>query len=802
MQVDSNQALTLQLFPDNALNKLEFDVIKSAILNNCLSDLGRKITHSNTFITDKKLIIKKLLDVKEFQDIISQNQSFPVDHYHDLAELFKMIELPDYTILPNDVLQILQFINTTEQVINFFKKNKDQYSNLYLLIKEIEFKLNLKLKIFTIIDIDGNIKSTASDKLFTIRLSISGIEYEIDKNFEKILHFCKSKGWLTDELESVRNGERVLAFDSKYKRKIKGIIYDESITGKTTFIQPESILDLRNKWFDLKQKEKREIFIILKDLTKFIRPFLPYLYDYQQLIAYIDHTRAKARYSNFIGATMPLISVHPVINIKTGYHPVLLTKNRLSGKKTIPVDIKINENNRILVISGPNAGGKSVCLKTVGLFQLMVQYGLPVPSDDNTVIGIFQKLFVDIGDDQSIENDLSTYSSRLMNQHYFIKNADANTLFLIDEFGAGTEPGTGGVIAEVILENLNNLKCRGIATTHYTNLKVLASKTPGLINAAMLFDTNKLQPLYKLKIGEPGSSFALEILDNIGFDQQIIISTKDRLQKDELDLNKLLLDLQEKKDISDSLLEKLQNKEIQLNKLVDENTYIKSEIKNKKNQIITKSREEAEAYLQKLNKDFEKLFREWKESKETAKEELSKSIRKQIQISREKISKDLKSSQNSKIVSNTIKLIEGDDVILTGTGQKGNIIRIKKDKALVLFGNVKTEIELSKLQKAEKHIQKSSVKSYNATLYSIKQELFNPVLDIRGYRRDQAIHEVEIYLDRAILHDFSQLKIIHGYGDGILKQAIRSILKKYSFIKDFHSEHADHGGDGVTIIEL
>lgn len=797
------QSSQLQLYPENATFKLEFDVILSSILNNCLSELGRKVTLSNTFITDKNGIIFKLLEVKEFQDILSQDKSFPINHYHDLTELLKIIELPDYSILQNDALQILQFINTSEQIFSFLNKNKEQYQKLFLLVKDVDQKPIIKQNINNIIDIDGNIKSTASEKLYSIRNSISAIEREIDNNFETILQFCKSKDWLSDEQESIRNGERVLAIISKFKRKIKGVVYDESPTGKTIFIQPESVLNLKNKWFDLKQKEKREIFIILKQLTNFIRIFIPLLIKYQNLAAYFDHIRAKAIYCNFISATMPIISEHAALDIKVGFHPVLLTKNRLIGKKTIPLDIKIDENNRILLISGPNAGGKSVCLKTVGLFQLMIQYGMPIPCHESSVVGIFNKLFVDIGDNQSIEDDLSTYSSRLLNQYFFIQNSDNKTLFLIDEFGSGTEPGTGGIIAEVILEKLNNLNCRGIATTHYTNLKVFAGKTNGLTNAAMLFDTSKLKPLYTLKIGEPGSSFALEILESIGFDQQLILSTKERLQKDELDLNKLLLDLQDKKEISENLINNLQNKEIQLNKLLEENLYVKQDIKSKKNQIITQSRDEAEVYLQKFIKDFEKLVREWKESKDVIKDGISKSIRKHVQITREKVAKDIKAIQEVKVVQH-LKLIEGDSVIFSETGQNGTILRIKKEKALVQFGNIKTEIELIKLQKIEKQVlkTKSGIKTYNSAFNSIKMESFTPVLDIRGFRREEAIREVEIYLDKAILHDFNQLRIIHGHGDGILKQAIRSILKQYSFIKNYRSEHADFGGEGVTIIEL
>lgn len=803
MQLSSNENSTFRIFPENAPLKLEFDVIKSAVLNNCISEIGRNETLLNGFVTDKRQIVKKLLEVKDFQDIISQDLTYPLDHYHNLAELLKMMQLADYTILTDDLLHISQFLNTVELIIAFNKKYKEQYPNIFLLVAEVDFKSNLKSKINTIIDIDGNIKSSASDKLSLLRKSISEIEHDIDKNFDKVLHACKSSGWLADEEESVRNGERVLAVLSKYKRKIRGIIYDESITGKTTFIQPEAILNLRNKWFDLKQKEKREIYIILKELTKFIRPFVPDLYSYQQLVAYIDHVRAKARYSNYVGAAMPIISLNPEIKIVHGYHPVLLSKNRLSGKKTIPVDLELDENNRILLISGPNAGGKSVCLKTVGLFQLMIQYGLPIPADENSVIGIFSKLFVDIGDDQSIENDLSTYSSRLMNQHYFIKNADTTTLFLIDEFGSGTEPATGGIIAEVILEKLNGLRCRGVATTHYTNLKVFAGKTKGLMNAAMLFDTNKLQPLYKLKTGEPGSSFALEILENIGFDTELIQTTRQRLQKDELDLNKLLIELQAKKETTDALLYKLQNKENELNKLLEENSGIKSDIKTRKNQIITQSREEAELYLQKLNREFEQLIRQWKEAQQTAKEELSKSIRKQIQNTREKVATDITAHKAKAPVDQAISFSEGDDVILKETGQKGSIIRLNKNNmALVQFGNIKTLIELNKLNKAAKQPAKPSLKLYNQTINSIKSETFNPVLDIRGMRMAEAIHDTEMFLDKAIIHDFAQLKIIHGHGDGILKKAIRTLLKQYSFIKDFHGERADFGGDGVTIIEL
>jgi DNA mismatch repair protein MutS2 len=790
----------IRIHPDNIIIKLEFDHIRSAIHDNCISELGRKETLNNPFITSKDIIIRKLQEVKEFMDILLQDLNFPTENYHNLADILKFIELPDFTIVPDDAHKISQFVATTGDVISFINKNKENYPALFNIIREVEFQNELKHKLFIIIDSDGSIKSNASPKLAAIRNSIFAIETEINRTFERSLNYCRKNEWLAEELESVRNGERVLAFISKYKRKIKGIIFDESITGKTTFIQPESVLDLRNKWLDLKHREKREIFIILRELTRFLRPYLPDLYACQHLLSYIDHVRAKALYSNYIGANIPLITENALIRIINGFHPVLLAKNRISGKKTIAVDLELNATNRILVISGPNAGGKSVCLKTVGLFQLMIQYGLPVTADENSIFRLFDKLFVDIGDDQSIENDLSTYSSRLMNQHFFIRNADERTLFLIDEFGSGTEPGMGGIIAEVLLEKLNGLNSFGLVTTHYTNLKVLAGKTPGLINASMLFDKEMLKPLYKLNIGEPGSSFTLEILENTGFDQGILQSTRERINKDDIDLNSLLIDLQQKKEVTDNLYNNIKIKENQLNKLLEENNKFKEDIKRNKNQLLANSRIEAEDYLQKLIREFEKLVREWKNAKAEEKDDLSKLIRKNIQSRREKIKAETEVKESG---SGEMYLLKpGDEVLLKETGQRGVILRIIKDKALALFGNIKTEIQLNRLEKAEKNIAKQRGKSINTSLYSVKSNPFNPVLDVRGFRRDQTISEVEKFLDKAILHDFSQLRIIHGYGDGILREAIRTLLKKYSFIKKVYSEHADHGGDGVTIIEL
>jgi len=576
-------------------------------------------------------------------------------------------------------------------------------------------------------------------------------------------------------------------------------VHDESASGQTVYLEPEEVFQLNNIIRDLEFEKRREIIRILINLTNELRPYVPLIISYHGLLTKLDFVRAKSLFAIDIEASMPVLIKEAELNLVNARHPLLQLTFKKEKQSVVPLNIQIDEQQRVIVVSGPNAGGKSVCMKTVGLLQIMTQAGLLIPADEHSKVGVFKQIFADIGDDQSIESDLSTYSAHLSKMKYFVENANSRTLVLIDEFGTGTDPQFGGPIAEAVLENLNQRKMRGVITTHYSNLKVFANVTPGLENASMLFNNLEMQPLYILAMGKPGSSYAFEIAQKIGLPTHVLQAAKNKIGEYQKKVDTLLIDLErDKKELLDKRVA-IEKRERQVKTLQDENEKLKTYLDENKKALLKDAKVEAQNIIKNANKLIENTISEIKETK--ADKEITQHLRQNLQIELKKHEVKERVSKPVAVQSETIK--PGDWVKLNDSETVGQVIDIAKDNLILSMGNLRSVVKLNRVHKvSNKSVPKEIRKaSYSSDLTdSISQ--FSPEIDLRGRRGDEAVNEIERYLDKAIMMGISSFKIIHGKGDGILRKLIREYLKKYSEVNRMEDEQADRGGDGITYVYL
>ncbi|MEM9822143.1 MAG: Smr/MutS family protein, partial [Bacteroidota bacterium] len=713
------------------------------------------------------------------------------------------LEVVDYVLPEEGLREISVILRATQSIFKFFTQSRQlSYPTLYDIIREQHFDDVLIQSIDRVIDEKGQIRADASPELMAIRRRIHSKQQELEKQFRSIINQFRKNGWLADTVESFRNGRRVLTVPSEHKRKIKGIIHDESTTGKTAFIEPEAIIEINNDIFDLETGEKREIYRILKELSALLRPYVPLMRIYQGLIVRFDVVQAKARLAHKLKANMPKIVDRPHLGIIKGFHPLLLLKNEQINRKTVPFTLTLFGPNRILVLSGPNAGGKSITMKSVGLLQMMFQAGMLIPVDPESEFGIFDKLFADIGDSQSLEDDLSTYSSRLRNMRLFLEGADAQTLVLIDEFGSGTDPKIGGAIAEAILKELNQTKVFGVITTHYSNLKMFAYKNKGIVNGSMTFSKDNLAPTYELKVGRPGSSYAFEIAQKSGLHKKVLNYAKHKAGKNEKAIDELLIDLQREKRELEDQLSRAGERERKLEKLIKnyENLHRDLEYKRKKLKL-----EEKERSLQTSmgnNKAFERLIREIREEKNLEK---AKALAAKVKQERKTLSENVNNLreeiyyQPSATPDRAIEV--GDFVKLKTGGATGKVESIQKGKAVVLMGIMKMTTKIQDLQHANEPLDIRKTKSVQANMLQNNAK-FESKLDLRGLRRDEALKILETFVDKALVSSATHLRIIHGKGDGILRKAVWHKLKEYDAISSMAHPEDENGGDGVTLVEL
>ncbi|MFO7999228.1 MAG: Smr/MutS family protein [Bacteroidales bacterium] len=807
----------MAIYPKNFEQKTGFDQIREMIRARCFSQLGEKQISQIGFSTDKEHIETQLDQTEEFRQILLQGEAFPGSNYYDPEDVFRLLRLKDTFAEPEVLLDLRLSLETIHDVIRFLTRVQDdrgpKYPWLARLVAGLEMDPRLIPHIDRIIDEKGAVRSTASDTLSGIRRKKQDLEAKAGRRIGQLLAEGKARGWIPQDVElALRGGRQVIPIAAGHKRKIKGFVHDQSATGQTVFIEPEEVFELNNHIHELAFDERREIIRILKEFADMMRPGIPALEACYLMLGRVDGIRARARLAIEMEALRPRLRAQPVMGWVNARHPLLYLAYKPLKKHVEPLSLELEEGNRILVISGPNAGGKSVCLKTCGLIQYMLQCGLLVPMADYSEAGIFEQLFIDIGDEQSIENDLSTYSSHLLNLKFFVEHCNEKTLFLIDEFGAGTEPRIGGALAEAILERLNQKQAFGVVTTHYSNLKLMAGKHPGIVNGSMLFDTRNMKPLFRLKTGNPGSSFAFEIAKTIGLPGDVLEMAAGHIGRQDLDFDKQLQDLEVKKLELEQKEKQLRSADAFLSEMIDKYEGLNSSLETRKSDIIIQARQEAKKILAEANRMIEKTIRDIKEAQ--AKKTETRQARKELdayndqqQQALKKIKKEpLPESPAPEMIADHSPIAPGDTVRVKGQETPGEVMEITGNQAVVSFGSIKFRTPLNKLEKIKKSHQSTShtIRARSRPNFSINEKAaeFRPEIDIRGQRAAEAIDMLRSYIDDAILLNAKQVKILHGKGDGILRIAVRDYLKTLPEVHRTRDEHPDRGGAGATIADF
>lgn len=789
------------IFPHNIFDKLGLNDVKTLIAGKCLTLSAKEMVDKIQPLYKYDLIQRYLRQVNEFKDLLVHDEPLQMDPIFPIDYLAEKSRVEGSFLLEEEFYQIQLTLKTVFGILQYFKGRKETYPYLDTLIGEIPVEKPLLQEIQKVIDEKGKMKPQASPLLQEIVELIQKSEIEVRKKIDQIFKHAQSQGWTADGNLTVRDGRMCIPILAENKRKIKGFIHDESATGQTAYIEPEEVFQLNNKIRDLEFEKRREIVRILVSLTDFIRPYQSVLIKYHQLITRLDFVRAKALFALDVGAELPELTTHPEIRLVQAEHPLLKLAFQKEGKQVVPLNLKIDEIDRVLVVSGPNAGGKSVCMKTVGLLQLMCQSGILIPADTTSKMGIFKDFFADIGDDQSIESDLSTYSAHLNKMKVFTENASEKSLVLIDEFGTGTDPQFGGPMAESVLEVLNKKKIRGVITTHYSNLKTFAGATEGLENASMLFDHLAMQPQYILQIGKPGSSYAFEIAEKIGLSPQILKIARHKVGRGQKKVDSLLVDLEKDKN---QLLERERNlskQERQIEQLKVQNEELQQYLENNKKEILKKAKEEAKQILGNANKLIENTISDIK--KTAADKEATKKLRLQLEEEQEKL------KTSPKLKAKTVggnspnqTLAVGDWVRILDSGNEAQILEIAKNNVILAFGDLRTIKKKTEVEKLKKSDNKKQVKKGGMVRLQEDLNTFSPDIDVRGMRTEEALYEIEKQLDKAIILGHAYLRIVHGKGDGILRKFIRDYFRKFDQISHFEDEHVDRGGDGITYAYL
>jgi DNA mismatch repair protein MutS2 len=798
------------LYPKNLEQKLGFDQIREHIKHECSGPLGRVFVEKMRFSNDYEMIDKLVRQTAEMKQImLLHSDEFPSSNFIDAVPHLTKAAIEGMFLTEEEFFEIKLSLRTVYECLQFFKQQEENaFPQLRELTQAVDIDSQLLKDMDRVIDQRGKLRDDASPELQAIRRQIISEQANLRKKLESILKQSISQGYTADDASAtIRNGRMVIPVAAEHKRKIKGFVQDESATGQTIYLEPVEIFDLNNEITELGYREKREIVRILTQLTDRLRPHVLNLKRAYTFLGLMDFIRAKAKFALRTQASMPFFGKKTILFWSNARHPLLQLSFQKQGKSVIPLSIKLDEKQRILVISGPNAGGKSIALKTVGLTQYMFQCGLLVSMDDHSQMGLFRDIFIDIGDEQSLENDLSTYSSHLTNMRYFLQHADKQTLFLIDEFGTGTEPGMGGAIAETILESLQQKKAFGVVNTHYGNLKAYANHTEGVTNGAMRFDAEHLEPLYQLEIGRPGSSFAFEIAQKIGLPREIVSRAKQKVGTTQVDFDKMLRELENEKQKFAEQNRELQTKEKSLNETLTKYNALKGELETGRKQLLNKAKEDAKRLLQEANQKIETTIREIKEYK--ADKDMTKVLRQDLasfekKLKPEEVVAEVEPTPEIKVIGGTIE--EGDLVRIKGQNTVGEVLDIRGKDAEIRIGELKSNVKLNRLEKISRKEYRQQTVENQPRMQGIdmneKMANFSQQLDLRGKRGEEALTEVDVWFDQALMLGSSELRIVHGKGDGILRTLIRNHLKRYREIASMTDEHPDRGGAGVTIIRM
>lgn len=820
------------IYPSNFEQKTGFDKVRLLVSDKCLSPLGKERVADMSFSTDFAFISNELDLVDEFVKIQQGETDFPANYFFDVRYSLKRIRPEGTWMDEKELFDLKRSLQTIHDIIRFFQPDEDgeiKYPALTALAGDILVFPQLVGRIDTILDKFGKVKDSASPELQTIRREMTITMSNISRNLQSILRAAQSEGVVDkDVTPTMRDGRLMIPVAPAFKRKIKGIVHDESASGKTVFIEPESVVEANNRIRELEGEEKREIIRILTDFTNFVRPLVPDILQSYEFLADIDFIRAKALFAIEIQGIRPVVEDKQQLDWARAIHPLLYLSLKKQHKEVVPLDIELTAEKRLLIISGPNAGGKSVCLKTVGLLQYMLQCGLLVPMHESSRTGLFEHLFIDIGDEQSIENDLSTYSSHLTHMKYFVRNCNERTILLIDEFGSGTEPQIGGAIAEALLNRFNQHKSFGVITTHYQNLKHFAEDTPGIVNGAMLYDRHLMQPLFKLAIGNPGSSFAIEIARKIGLPEDVIAEATEKVGMDYINMDKYLQDIVRDKRYWESKRQNIRQREKKLEDIIARYEKDLSEVNSQRKEIVREAKAEASRILSDANARIENTIREIKEAQ--AEKERTKQARQELQSFKDSVSdaqeeddklarkmaklkerterKKQKQKASVQPVFNRDVIEVGDAVRLKGQTSVGTVMELQEKQATVAFGMIKSTVKLDRLEKVSKNqikkeIQKSTFVSEQTSDQMHEKRLhFKQEIDVRGMRGEEALQTVTYFIDDAIQVGAQQVRILHGTGTGILRQLIREYLRSVPGVRSFHDEHVQFGGAGITVVEL
>jgi len=825
------------IYPENFETKIGFDRIREMLHNKCISTMGNEWVDEMHFQTHFESVSSELGEVAEFYKIIEEFENFPSSHFYDLRKALQKIEMEGRFLEATELFDLKRSLESVRAIITFFNKQEEEvFPLLKKKTKDVQIFPYIYDRIDNIINKFGKIRDNATSELSQIRRSILSMQTGMSRKLHAILKQAQKDGLVNDDATvAIRDGRAVIPINAGNKRKIKGIIYDESATGKTSYIEPNEIVEMNNEIRELEYAERREIIRILTSFSDDIRPYLKDLLYTYNFLGEIDFIRAKALLAKDFNAIKPDFVNEPVVDWYQAIHPLLFKTLKKENRKIVPLNIHLTDDKHILLISGPNAGGKSVCLKTVGLLQYMLQCGLLIPINERSKTGIFKNLFIDIGDEQSLENDLSTYSSHLMNMKHFVKFSNEKTLILIDEFGTGTEPMLGGAIAESILDKLNQLRTFGVITTHYTNLKHFASSADGIANGAMLYDSQNMNPLFQLEIGKPGSSFAFEIARKIGLPEEILDKATEKVGKKHIDFDRNLRHINRDKRYWETKRTKIRKVEKILDDTAENYEAELKEIKRQRKEILKKAKEDADALLMNVNKRIENTISEIKTAQ--AEKEKTKKAREKLNLLKEEV--NLKTSEDDQQISQKMRKLQqreddrnkrrsveskkpiikekpeerieikpGDKVRIKGQNTIGDLIEINDKNAIVAFGQLITTLSSKNIERLSNNEAKKldnkrhSKPSILTESFSQRRLTFKSEIDIRGQRVEEAISKITEFIDEAIMFEVGQLRILHGKGNGVLRETIRGILRSEPMVRNFKDEHVDFGGAGITVVNL
>lgn len=832
------------IYPQNFEQKIGFDQIRQLVKGKCLSTLGMERVDEMAFSDDYREIDRRLKQVMEFISILQGEDDFPSQYFFDVRSSLKRIRVEGLYMDESELFDLRRSLETIRDVVRFLRQTDDEedeeahspYPALYELAGEVMVFPMLIARINDILDKFGKVKDNASPELLRIRRELAATTGSISRSLNSILRTAQAEGYVEkDVTPTMRDGRLVIPVAPGMKRKIRGIVHDESATGKTVFIEPAEVVEANNRIRELEGEERREIIRILTDFSSVVRPHVPALLQSYEFLAEVDFIRAKALWGMETGSGKPSLEERQVVDWFDAVHPLLQISLAKHGKKVVPLDIELTREQRILLISGPNAGGKSVCLKTVGLLQYMLQCGMPVSMNERSHAGVFRHIFIDIGDEQSIEDDLSTYSSHLTNMKNMMKYCDGQSLILIDEFGGGTEPQIGGAIAEAVLKRFNQKGTFGVITTHYQNLKHFAEDHEGVVNGAMLYDRHEMRALFQLQIGNPGSSFAVEIARKIGLPEDVIADASEIVGSEYIQSDKYLQDIVRDKRYWETKRQNIRRREKQMEETIARYERELEELDRSRKEILKKAKEDAGRLLEESNARIENTIRTIKEAQ--AEKERTREVRQDLADFRRQVEEADKAAMEEKIARKMDRLREkqerrkerkerqgnepsvqpvvkikpigaGDYVRIKGQTSVGQVMELNGKNAVVMFGLMKTNVKADRLERADAPKQTNTmakatfVSSETQDRMYEKKLNFKQDIDVRGMRGDEAVQAVTYFIDDAILVGVSRVRILHGTGSGILRTLIRQYLATVPGVADFKDEHVQFGGAGITVVDL